>query len=74
MSGFRFLAAAFAMLLFVQAADATSTKWWIVDTAQELLEGRGYDWLCAAPSFINNASRLSFIEESFARRAHRRLS
>jgi len=41
MSGFRFLATAFAMLFFVQAADATSTKWWIVDTAQELLEGRG---------------------------------
>jgi len=41
MSGLRFLATVFAVLLFVQAADATSTNWWIVDTAQELLEGRG---------------------------------
>ena len=41
MSGFRFLATAFAVLLSALVADATSTEWWIVDTAQELLEGRG---------------------------------
>ena len=41
MSGFRFLAVVFAVLLSAQATFATSTAWWIIDTAEELLEGRG---------------------------------
>jgi len=41
MNGSRFLATVFAVLLAALAADATSTDWWIVDTAEELLEGRG---------------------------------
>ena len=43
MSGFRSISTAFAVLLSAQAAFATSTAWWIVDTAEELLEGRGFN-------------------------------
>jgi hypothetical protein len=43
MRGLRFLATVCAVLLFVQGAGATSTDWWIIDTAEELLEGRGSD-------------------------------
>ena len=43
MRGLKFLAATCAVLLCAPVADATSTDWWIVDTAKELLEGRGSD-------------------------------
>ena len=43
MNRYRFLPWLFLMLLTTGFATATETRRWIVDTAEELLEGRGSD-------------------------------